>query len=320
MSDASGAAAVGGGGVVALEATGLARSFGGVVAVAGVDVSIREGELFALLGPNGSGKTTTIGMLCCLLRPDRGSARVMGHDVAADSLAAKAVISLVPQETAIAEHLNAWENLRLMGGLHGVPADVIRSRSEQLLDVLGLVGRADEPAKKYSGGMKRRLSIAMALVSDPEVLFLDEPTLGLDPQARRGMWEHITSLKGRTTILLTTHYLEEADSLADRIAIIDAGRIIAQGTASELKTSIAGGRVTQVRAAGIDAPAMEALRALYPQVTPVEGGVDIAGDDVDLYRVQDLLRPLGITIESIGPKQISLDDVFLTLTGKQWRE
>jgi len=320
VSDASGAAAVGGGGVVALEATGLARSFGGVVAVAGVDVSIREGELFALLGPNGSGKTTTIGMLCCLLRPDRGSARVMGHDVAADSLAAKAVISLVPQETAIAEHLNAWENLRLMGGLHGVPADVIRSRSEQLLDVLGLVGRADEPAKKYSGGMKRRLSIAMALVSDPEVLFLDEPTLGLDPQARRGMWEHITSLKGRTTILLTTHYLEEADSLADRIAIIDAGRIIAQGTASELKTSIAGGRVTQVRAAGIDAPAMEALRALYPQVTPVEGGVDIAGDDVDLYRVQDLLRPLGITIESIGPKQISLDDVFLTLTGKQWRE
>ncbi len=227
----------------------------------------------------------------------------MGHHVAADSLAAKAVISLVPQETAIAEHLNAWENLRLMGGLHGVPADVIRTRSEQLLDVLGLVGRADEPAKKYSGEMKRRLSIAMALVSDPEVLILDEPTLGLDPQARRGMWEHIAGLKGRTTILLTTHYLEETDSLADRIAIIDAGRIIAQGTASELKASIAGRRVTQVRAAGIDAPAMEALRGLYPKVTPVEGGVDIAGDDVDLYRVQDLLRPLGITMSPSGPSR-----------------
>jgi len=317
---ATGGAAVGGGGVPALEATALARSYGDVVAVDGVDLAIREGELFALLGPNGSGKTTTIGMLCCLLRPDRGSASVRGHDVRTDARAAKAVISVVPQETAIAEHLNAWENLRLMGGLHGVPSDEIRTRSEQLLDVLGLAGRADERAKKYSGGMKRRLSIAMALVSDPEVLILDEPTLGLDPQARRGMWEHIASLKGRTTILLTTHYLEEADALADRIAIMDAGRIIAAGTASELKDSIAGGRVTEVRAVGIDGSALEALRAVYPQATPVEGGVDIAGDDVDLYRVQDLLRPLGVTIESIGGTQISLDDVFLTLTGKQWRE
>ncbi len=317
---ASNGAAVGGRGGLALEVTGLARSYGDVVAVDGVDLSIREGELFALLGPNGSGKTTTIGMLCCLLRPDRGSASVMGHDVQTDALAAKAVISVVPQETAIAEHLNAWENLRLMGGLHGLPADEVRTRSEHLLDVFGLAGRADERARKYSGGMKRRLSIAMALVSDPEVLFLDEPTLGLDPQARRGMWEHIAGLKGRKTILLTTHYLEEADSLADRIAIIDSGRIIAEGTASELKERISGGRVTEVRAVGIDAPALEALRAIYPQATPVAGGVDIAGDDVDLYRVQDLLRPLGVTIESIGGKQISLDDVFLTLTGKQWRE
>jgi ABC-2 type transport system ATP-binding protein len=310
----------GGGDALALEVTGLARSYGDVLAVDGVNLSIREGELFALLGPNGSGKTTTIGMLCCLLRPDGGSASVMGHDVQADPLAVKAAISVVPQETAIAEHLNAWENLRLMGGLHGVPSDRTRTRSEDLLEVLGLTGRANERAKRYSGGLKRRLSIAMALVSDPQVLFLDEPTLGLDPQARRKMWEHIASLKGRTTILLTTHYLEEADALADRIAIIDSGRIVAEGTAEELKEGVAGGQIIEVRATGMDAAAVEALRASYPQVSPVEGGVEIAGDDVDLYRVQDVLRPRGVTIESIGRKQTSLDDVFLTLTGKQWRE
>ena len=310
----------GGWDVLALEVTGLTRSYGDVLAVDGVDLAIQEGELFALLGPNGSGKTTTIGMLCCLLRPDGGTASVMGHDVQADPLAVKSVISVVPQETAIAEHLTAWENLRLMGGLHGVPSDRIRARSEELLQVLGLTGRADQRAKKYSGGLKRRLSIAMALVSDPQVLFLDEPTLGLDPQARRGMWDHIASLKGRTTILLTTHYLEEADALADRIAIIDSGRVVAEGTAAELKESIAGGRIIEVRATGMDAAAMEELRLAYPQALPVQGGVDIAGDDVDLYRVQDLLRPLGVTIESIGSKQTTLDDVFLTLTGKEWRE
>jgi ABC-2 type transport system ATP-binding protein len=207
-----------------------------------------------------------------------------------------------------------------MGGLHGMPSDRIRSRSEELMEVLGLTGKANARAKKYSGGLKRRLSIAMALVSDPQVLFLDEPTLGLDPQSRRGMWEHIASLKGRTTILLTTHYLEEADALADRIAIIDDGRIVAEGTPAELKDSIAGEPITEVRANGLDAAAVAALRVVYPQASPIAGGIEIAGDDVDTYRVQDVLRPRGVVIESIGRKQTSLDDVFLTLTGKQWRE
>jgi ABC-2 type transport system ATP-binding protein len=181
---------------LAVDATGLTRSYDGTVAVDGVSLAIEPGELFALLGPNGSGKTTTIGMLCCLLRPDEGSAMVLGRDVTADPMGVKSVISVVPQETAVAEHLNGWENLRLMAGLHGIPAARAKARSGELLEVLGLRGKADKQARTYSGGLKRRLSIAMGLVSDPQVLFLDEPTLGLDPQARRGVWEHIANLKG----------------------------------------------------------------------------------------------------------------------------
>ncbi len=304
----------------AVEATGLVRSYDGVVAVDGVDLVIEPGELFALLGPNGSGKTTTIGMLCCLLRPDRGSARVLGRDVTGDPLGVKSVISVVPQETAVAEHLNGWENLRLMAGLHGVPAERARVRSGELLEVLGLLGKADKQARTYSGGLKRRLSIAMGLVSDPQVLFLDEPTLGLDPQARRGMWEHIAGLKGEVTILLTTHYLEEADALADRVAIIDAGRIVAQGSPEELKAGVSAGPVTLVVANEVGEAALRDLQAAYAQSVAVEAGVEITGDDVDLLQVQQVLRRHDVTIESIGRKHTSLDDVFLTLTGKQWRE
>jgi len=305
---------------LAVEAAGLVRSYDGVVAVDGVDLAIEPGELFALLGPNGSGKTTTIGMLCCLLRPDQGSARVLGRDVTGDPMGVKSVISVVPQETAVAEHLNGWENLRLMAGLHGVSAARAKARSGELLKVLGLLGKADKQARTYSGGLKRRLSIAMGLVSDPQVLFLDEPTLGLDPQARTGMWEHIASLKGEVTILLTTHYLEEADALADRVAIIDAGRIVAAGTPEQLKARVSAGPVTVVRSEDVGEAALRDLQAVYPQAEAVETGVEITGDDVDLLQVQQVLRPHGVVIESIGRKQTSLDDVFLTLTGKQWRE
>ena len=259
-------------------------------------------------------------MLCCLLRPDHGSAQILGRDVTGDPMGVKSVISVVPQETAVAEHLTGWENLRLMAGLHGVQAERAKARSSELLEVLGLAGKAGKQARSYSGGLKRRLSIAMALVSDPQVLFLDEPTLGLDPQARRGMWEHITGLKGEVTILLTTHYLEEADALADRVAIIDAGRIVAEGTPEELKADVSSGPVTMVEAKAVSEAALKDLRATYPQAVAVEAGVQITGEDVDLYRVQQLLHPHGVVIESIGRHQTSLDDVFLTLTGKQWRE
>lgn len=306
--------------VAAIETIGLARSFGDLTAVDRIDLSVDQGELFSLLGPNGAGKTTTIKMLCCLTRPTGGTATVMGRDIQSDALSVKEVIAVSPQETAIDGNLNAWENLALMAGLHGLGKAETRARSEELLDLMGLTERATKRVKKYSGGMKRRLSIAMALVSDPQVLFLDEPTLGLDPQSRRAIWEYIETLKGHKTILLTTHYLEEADALADRIAIIDDGKIVASGTAAELKDSISDGEPMVVEAAGMTSDDLDALRRVYPDVTPIEGGAEIRADEVNLYDIQDVLRPRGITVQSTYRKPVTLDDVFLHFTGKQLRE
>jgi ABC-2 type transport system ATP-binding protein len=308
-----------GNGVRAIEASGLSKVFGDRTAVDSIDLDIGQGELFSLLGPNGAGKTTTIKLLSCLTPPSGGSVRVMGHDVGSDPLSVKAVIDVSPQETAIAEHLNAWENLALMAGLHGVGAEETRRRSGDLLEMMGLAERSRERVKKYSGGMKRRLSIAMALVSEPEVLFLDEPTLGLDPQSRRAIWGHIEELKGLKTILLTTHYLEEADALADRIAIIDEGRIVAQGTPEELKHRVSDGQVMVVESPNLTDEAVAALRHLFPDVTEVEGGVEIRAEQIDLYDIEDVLRPRGIAVASTHRKQVTLDDVFLELTGKQIR-
>ncbi|MFC2014629.1 ATP-binding cassette domain-containing protein [Chloroflexota bacterium] len=304
----------------AIQIFGITRKFGNLVSVDGVDLSIKKGELFSLLGPNGAGKTTTIKMLCCLLRPSGGTATIMGHDVQKDPIAVKKVIDVSPQETAIAGHLNAWENLGLMGGIHGFEKEEVKKRSEELLEMMGLTNRAKDQVRKYSGGMKRRLSIAMALVSDPQVLFLDEPTLGLDPQSRRSIWEYIAELKGKKTIVLTTHYLEEADSLADRIAIMDEGKIVALGTPSELKNSISDMQVMVVKAKNLTDDAIEGLREIYPEVREIEGGVEIKGKEVSFSDVVDYLRPKGAEIESTSLKQITLDDVFLRLTGKELRE
>lgn len=305
---------------LAIHAVGLTKVFGEFTAVDGIDLSIRRGELFALLGPNGAGKTTTIRMLCCLLRPTEGTAWIMGHDTQHDPLAVKQIIAVSPQETAIAEHLNAWENLRMMAGLHGIEKEQAKQRSEQLLDMMALAGRAGEHVGKYSGGMKRRLSVAMALVSDPEVLFLDEPTIGLDPQSRRGMWDYIEKLKGEKTIVLTTHYLEEADALADRIAIVDEGKVVALGTPDELKGRVPGAQATVVEAEHLTDDAIESLRDVYSEVRVIDGGVEIEGDDVSLHEIEDRLRPKGVVVRAIYNKQVTLDDVFLDLTGKELRE
>ena len=304
----------------AIETIGLVRTFGNVTAVDHLDLSVSHGELFSLLGPNGAGKTTTIKMLCCLTRPTGGTATVMGKDVQSDALSVKAMIAVSPQETAIAGNLNAWENLELMAGLHGIGRREARVRSGELLELMGLTERAKDRVKKYSGGMKRRLSIAMALVSDPQVLFLDEPTLGLDPQSRRAIWEYIETLKGDKTILLTTHYLEEADALADRIAIIDNGKIVALGTAAELKDSISDGEPMVVEAAGLTGDDLDALSQKYSDVRPIEGGVEIRANEATLYDIQDVLRPRGVIVESTYRKPVTLDDVFLHFTGKQLRE
>jgi len=305
---------------IAIQVKGLKKEFKHVTAVNGIDLSVRQGELFSILGPNGAGKTTTIKMLCCLSRPSSGTATIMGKDIFKDPISVKQIIDVSPQETAIAENLNARENLNLIGGIHGFSKDVIDQRATQLLEMMGLTNRAKERVKKYSGGMKRRLSIAMSLVSDPQVLFLDEPTLGLDPQSRRSIWEHIKELKGKKTIILTTHYLEEADSLADRIAIIDEGNIVALGTPQELKDSISDKQVMIVKAKYLTADIIQDLRKIYPEVREIDNGIEIIAKELSFSEIVDYLRPKGVEIESTSLKQITLDDVFLQLTGKELRE
>ena len=215
----------------AIEIVGLTKEYAGRRVVDTLELTVPAGELFALLGVNGAGKSTTIKMLSCLTSPTAGDGLLMGRSVTKDSHRAKEILAVSPQETAVAPNLTAAENLELMAGIYGRP----RERAGQVMDQLGLGRWARQRARTLSGGWQRRLSIAMALVSQPEVLFLDEPTLGLDVLARRELWGTIRGLKGRTTIILTTHYLEEAEALADRIGIMDRGRLRAVGTAAELK-------------------------------------------------------------------------------------
>ena len=215
----------------AIEIVGLTKEYAGRRVVDALELTVPAGELFALLGVNGAGKSTTIKMLSCLTTPTAGDGLLMGRSVTKDSRRAKEILAVSPQETAVAPNLTAAENLELMAGIYGRP----RERAGQVMDQLGLGRWARQRARTLSGGWQRRLSIAMALVSQPEVLFLDEPTLGLDVLARRELWGAIRGLKGRTTIILTTHYLEEAEALADRIGIMDRGRLRAVGTAAELK-------------------------------------------------------------------------------------
>lgn len=220
-----------------IETKGLTKRFGTRTAVDHLDLTVSNGEIFALLGQNGAGKTTTIRMLCGLLTPTDGDALVMGKSILSQTADVKRVINVSPQETAVAPKLSVRENLELIAGIYGMPRAFAAERADGMLEKFGLRERANDRAKKLSGGMQRRLSIAMALISEPKVLFLDEPTLGLDVRARRSLWEMISSLKGQMTVILTTHYLEEAQSLADRIAIMRSGRISALGTADEIMKS-----------------------------------------------------------------------------------
>src|ERR687891_2315778 len=227
---------------LALEASGLAKSFGDVRAVAGVDLAVRSGSVYGVLGPNGAGKTTTIRMLATLLRPDAGEARVLGHDIVSDADAVRGVVSLTGQLASVDEDLTGRENLILIGRLLGLKRAEAKARSSELLEGFGLADAAGRLVKNYSGGMRRRLDIAASLVVTPEVMFLDEPTTGLDPRSRNQVWDIIRALVAAgTTILLCTQYLDEADQLADGIAVIDQGRVIAEGTPAQLKASVGSG-------------------------------------------------------------------------------
>jgi len=298
----------------------LTKSFNGLVAVNGVDLEIKKGELFSLLGPNGAGKTTTIKMLCCLLKPTRGTATVLGNDVIKTPFAVKRLIGVSPQETILSERLNCWENLALIGKVHGLSSEVVKSRSKELLETMGLMERSRDQVRRFSGGMKRRLSIAMALVSDPQVLFLDEPTLGLDPQARRTIWEYIAALKGKKTILLTSHYMEEADFLSDRIGIIDEGRIVALGTSQELKTNFVEMRSMVVSTENLTAEVIADLHSRYSRVAMTKGQLKISHKDLDFKAIVDYLHSRGVTVYSAALEQPTLEDVFIQITGKELRD
>jgi len=304
---------------LAILTSGLTRLFNSLVAVDGIDLEIKKGELFAFLGPNGAGKTTTISMLCCLLKPTGGTASVMGYDINKEPYKVKQVIGVSPQDTTLSEHLNSLENLQLVGSLHNVPPKKLKAWSGMMLETMGLTERAKDQVRKLSGGMKRRLSIAMALIHDPQIIFLDEPTLGLDPQARRAVWEYIARLKGDKTILLTTHYMEEADFLADRVGIIDEGKIVALGSSAELKTEMIDTHTIVIRAWNLTQKAIVDMRNLYEDVKVDKGTVTITARQPDFKQIVDRLHSSGVVIRAAYFKEPTLEDVFLNITGKELR-
>jgi ABC-2 type transport system ATP-binding protein len=305
---------------LAIQTFNLTRTFNGLVAVDGIELNIRKGELFALLGPNGAGKTTTINMLCCLLKPSQGTAHIMGYDILKQPYQIKEIIGVAPQETAISDHLNTQENMSLIGRIHGINSPDLKIRSQQLLETMGLTARVKDQVRKFSGGMKRRLNIMMALIHNPEILFLDEPTLGLDPQARRAIWEYITRLKGEKTVLLTTHYMDEADFLADRIAIMDEGKIVALGTSRELKANMPQKNTMIVSAPNLTPKVVDEMRNRYAEVSLSGDTMLITDKYLDFREIVDRLHSAGIIIRSTHIKEPTLEDVFLNLTGKELRE
>jgi ABC-2 type transport system ATP-binding protein len=307
---------------LAIHAEGLVRRFGDNVAVDGVDLAVRTGTVYGFLGPNGAGKTTTIRMLATLLPPDSGTARVFGHDIVREADAVRGRVSLTGQFASVDEDLTAFENLVLIARLLGHSRAQSRVRAGELLDAFGLTEAAGRQVKKYSGGMQRRLDIAASIVVTPDLIFLDEPTAGLDPRSRNQVWDIVRALTaGGTTVLLTTQYLDEADQLADRIAVIDHGRVIAEGTPGELKASIGSGAL-HVRLRDPE-DRLEAERVLSQALgVPVHLESDPAALSArvsDPERVAHALGELsrsGVALTDFALGQPSLDEVFLALTGR----
>ena len=303
----------------AIEVAGLRKAFGRTVALDGVDLAVDEGTVFGLLGPNGAGKTTVVRVLTTLLRPDAGAAHVLGIDVLSDPAAVRERIGLAGQHAAIDENLTGRENLRMVGRLYHLDRKRAARRADELLERFELGPAADRLTRGYSGGMRRRLDLAASLVNSPPILFLDEPTTGLDPRSRLALWELIETLVAEgTTLLLTTQYLEEADRLADRIAVIDLGRVIAEGTADELKDRI-GGSVVEARVpVEQTARAAEVLTSLgHGKPHRAEGRLTVPADGpADVAAAARLFEEVGIDATELGLRRPTLDDVFLTLTGR----
>jgi ABC-2 type transport system ATP-binding protein len=305
---------------LAIEASGLVKNFGDVRAVDGVDLAVRAGSVYGVLGPNGAGKTTTIRMLATLIRPDAGSARVLGHDIVDEADSVRAAVSLTGQLASVDEDLTGRENLVLIARLLGLSRPAAKARAKELLEAFGLAEAAGRLVKTYSGGMRRRLDVAASIVVTPRLMFLDEPTTGLDPAARNQVWDIIRTLTGEgTTILLCTQYLDEADQLADGIAVIDHGRVIAEGTPGQLKKSVGSGAL-HVRLLDPDQrPAAERVLAerldsVHLEPDPASLSAACADADRAAEAVAELSRA-GIGVADFSLGQPSLDEVFLALTG-----
>jgi ABC-2 type transport system ATP-binding protein len=307
-------------GEAAIEATGLQKSYGDVRVLSGVDLRVARGTVFALLGPNGAGKTTTVRILSTLIPPDAGRAAVAGFDVVADRRRVRRAISLTGQYAAVDELQTGEENLRMMGRLVGLSPRDARVRAAGLLARFDLADAARRRVGTYSGGMRRRLDLAASLVGRPEVIFLDEPTTGLDPRSRQAMWDVVSDLVGSgVTVFLTTQYLEEADVLAARIAVIDGGRIVAEGTAAELKRRVAEQRLDLVLADASAFAAVDALlcgRALRRDRDDLVLGVPTDGTAAHVRAVLDAVDPDGGRVARFAVHDATLDDVFLALTGR----
>lgn len=306
---------------MAIQVSGLRKSYGDNLVLDGIDLSVKKGTMLALLGPNGAGKTTTVRILSTLLKHDAGQVMVQGYDVAKQADEIRTIIGLTGQSAAVDELLTGRENLIMMGRLYRLTKSSATARATELLEEFDLVKAADRPVKTYSGGMRRRLDLAVSLIATPPIIFLDEPTTGLDPRSRIAMWEIIRRLMdGGTTILLTTQYLEEADQLADRIVVIDGGKVIAEGTAKELKGKVGKDRLELVFN---DSENLQSAVALLKKDSPdtddKDKSLSMVINDInkDVRRVLDALAQENITVASMAVHKPTLDDVFLSLTGKQ---
>ena len=305
-------------------AEGLEKRYGNVQALRGVTFSVRENEVFGLLGPNGAGKSTTVRVLTTLTRPDKGRAEVAGHDVVRHPNRVRRSIGYVPQESGVDRDATGRENLLLQGRIQNVPRHELHARVDELLELVGIADAADRVVRGYSGGMKRRLDIALGLVHSPQVLFLDEPTTGLDPEARVAMWAELGELASRETltILLTTHYLEEADQLADRLAIVSRGRVVVEGTPEELKRNLRGEAVSVELADGAPAdPAAVVLSLAGVHEATLEGRslrTRVESGARAIPGILSALEAAGIPVESVTSHRPSLDDVYLHYTGREF--
>ncbi|MER7489268.1 ATP-binding cassette domain-containing protein [Streptomyces sp. NPDC126497] len=313
---------------LAIETAGLVKTFGGTRAVDGVDLAVPAGTVYGVLGPNGAGKTTTVKMLATLLRPDGGEAHVFGHDIVREADEVRGRVSLTGQYASVDEDLTGTENLVLLGRLLGHRKPAARARADRLLEAFGLTDAAGKQVKHYSGGMRRRIDIAASILSTPDLLFLDEPTTGLDPRSRNQVWDIVRAVVAQgTTVLLTTQYLDEADQLASRIAVIDRGRVIAEGTKGELKASVGAGSVhlrlrdPQQRPLAADLLRRVLDARVQPEPDPVALTARLtraASDDTAAEQAARALNELargGITVDNFSLGQPSLDEVFLALTG-----